>query len=148
MQQKDDISNDMEKMHLSSKSINSNKEEKSNKKNKKPVTYAAQRTIGQGSFGIVYQALVLESKEIVAIKVLQDRRFKNRELQIMQTLNHPDIVELKHCFMSRGERRDEVYLNLVMEYIPGSLYRAIRRYAKAKVRMNRLLVKVYMYQLW
>ena len=34
--------------------------------------------------------------ESVAIKkVLQDKRFKNRELQIMRKLEHPNIVTLK-----------------------------------------------------
>ena len=39
--------------------------------------------------------------ETVAIKkVLQDRRFKNRELQIMSHLSHPCVIGLKHCFYS------------------------------------------------
>ncbi|CAM9156305.1 unnamed protein product [Discosporangium mesarthrocarpum] len=40
-------------------------------------------------------------------QVLQDKRFKNRELQIMRTLvkkDHPNIVRLKHCFYSNGEK--------------------------------------------
>jgi glycogen synthase kinase 3 beta len=53
-------------------------------KKKAPISYSAERVIGTGSFGVVYQATVLETGETVAIKkVLQDRRFKNRELQIM-----------------------------------------------------------------
>lgn len=47
----------------------------------------------------------MESGEIVAIKkVLQDKRFKNRELQIMRQLvkdGHSNIVALKHCFYSQ-----------------------------------------------
>lgn len=66
----------------------------------------AQRMIGHGSFGAVFQASIVETNEIVAIKkVLQDRRFKNRELQIMKHLAkrpHPYIVLLKHYFVSRG----------------------------------------------
>ena len=37
-------------------------------------------------------------------KVLQDKRFKNRELQIMRQLvkdPHSNIVALKHCFYSQ-----------------------------------------------
>ncbi len=48
---------------------------------------------------------MIETGETVAIKkVLQDRRFKNRELQIMGMLDHPDVVALKHCFYSKGEK--------------------------------------------
>src|SRR4051812_30149791 len=64
---------------------------------KQAISYAAERVIGNGSFGVVYQATVIETGETVAIKkVLQDRRFKNRELQIMGMLDHPDVVTLKH----------------------------------------------------
>lgn len=54
---------------------------------------------------MVFQASVVETGEIVAIKkVLQDKRFKNRELQIMRLLvkdGHSNIVALKHCFYSQ-----------------------------------------------
>ena len=43
---------------------------------------------------------------------MQDKRFKNRELQIMRVLDHPNVVKLKHCFYSTNEK-EEVYLNLV-----------------------------------
>jgi serine/threonine protein kinase len=69
------------------------------------VSYSAERIIGNGSFGVVFQAAVVETGEIVAIKkVLQDKRFKNRELQIMRQLvkdPHSNIVALKHCFYSQ-----------------------------------------------
>jgi serine/threonine protein kinase len=43
----------------------------------------------------------------VAIKkVLQDVRFKNRELQIMKTLRHPNIVALRHYFYQNGSDRE------------------------------------------
>jgi hypothetical protein len=46
-------------------------------KKKQSVSYAAEKAVGNGSFGTVYQATVLETGETVAIKrVLQDRRFK------------------------------------------------------------------------
>jgi len=41
------------------------------------VAYTADRIIGHGSFGVVFQATTVGSGEIVAIKkVLQDKRFK------------------------------------------------------------------------
>ena len=78
------------------------------------VNYDAQRMIGHGSFGAVFLAKVVETDEVVAIKkVLQDRRFKNRELQIMRQLiklPHPHIVPLRHYFISKGTRPDDVRL--------------------------------------
>jgi serine/threonine protein kinase len=76
--------------------------------------------IGHGSFGAVFQANVVETNETVAIKkVLQDRRFKNRELQIMKHLSkcpHPYIVFLKHYFVSKGtgSSSEEVQILLIM----------------------------------
>jgi Protein kinase domain len=69
------------------------------------ISYSAERIIGNGSFGVVFEAKVVETGDIVAIKkVLQDKRFKNRELQIMRQLvqdPHPNIVALQHCFYSQ-----------------------------------------------
>ncbi len=69
------------------------------------ISYSAERIIGNGSFGVVFEAKVVETNEVVAIKkVLQDKRFKNRELQIMRQLvkdPHTNIVALKHCFYSQ-----------------------------------------------
>lgn len=38
----------------------------------------------------------------------QDKRFKNRELHIMKQLRHVNVVELKSCFYSNGDKPDEV----------------------------------------
>lgn len=46
---------------------------------------------------VFFAALV----QVAIKKVLQDKRFKNRELQIMKMVDHPNIVRLKHCFYSR-----------------------------------------------
>jgi hypothetical protein len=77
------------------------------------ISYSAERIIGNGSFGVVFQASVVETGEIVAIKkVLQDKRFKNRELQIMRQLvkdGHSNIVGLKHCFYSQVRQRSDCF---------------------------------------
>ena len=46
-----------------------------------------------------------ETGEVVAIKkVYQDKRYKNRELQIMKELYHPNIITLKHAFYTQGDK--------------------------------------------
>ena len=102
---------------------------------KQTISYMAERVVGTGSFGIVFQAKCLETGESVAIKkVLQDKRYKNRELQIMRMLDHPNIVQLKHCFFSTTEK-DELYLNLVLEYVPETVYRVAKHYSRMSQRM-------------
>lgn len=92
------------------------------------LTFIADRVVGNGSFGVVrylsnsthaniscnfmflicnkvVRAVIQETNEVVAIKkVLQDKRYKNRELQIMQLIHHPCIVDLKHHFYTNGEK--------------------------------------------
>lgn len=43
-------------------------------------------------------------------------------------------------------QKDEVYLNLVLEFVPETVYRASRHYSKLKQPMPMLQVKLYMYQ--
>ena len=121
------------------------------------IKYTNCRPIGNGSFGVVYQARLIRNEdepahesghdEVAIKKVLQDKRFKNRELQIMRVLCHPNVVDLRAFFYTYGDKRDELYLNLVLEFVPETVYRASRHYAKAKQTMPMLLVKLYMYQL-
>ncbi|XP_076659349.1 glycogen synthase kinase-3 beta isoform X4 [Halictus rubicundus] len=112
------------------------------------VAYTDTKVIGNGSFGVVFQAKLCDTGEMVAIKkVLQDKRFKNRELQIMRRLEHCNIVKLKYFFYSSGDK-DEVYLNLVLEYIPETVYKVARHYSKSKQTIPISFIKLYMYQLF
>jgi glycogen synthase kinase 3 beta len=113
------------------------------------VSYTDTKVIGNGSFGVVYQAKLCETNEMVAIKkVLQDKRFKNRELQIMRRLDHCNIVKLLYFFYTSGDKKDEIYLNLVLEFIPETVYKVARQYSKQKQTMPVLFIKLYMYQLF
>jgi len=111
------------------------------------ISYETVRVVGNGSFGVVFQATQLETGDTVAIKkVLQDKRFKNRELQIMKMMHHTNVVGLKHCFYSTNEKR-EVYLNLVLEFVPDTVHRIGKHYSKSAQRVPSLYVKLYTYQM-
>jgi glycogen synthase kinase 3 beta len=47
---------------------------------------------------------------------------------------------------AQSSQQSEVYLNLVLEFVPENLYRCSRTYVKAKQQMPMLEVKLYMYQ--
>jgi serine/threonine protein kinase len=185
---------------------------------KQVIRYLTERVVGNGSFGVVFQAKCIETGETVAIKkVLQDKRFKNRELQIIRMMSHSNIVQLKHCFYTTTEKDEvgggsgqedcmhsssavegsvskrrrarrvssnmargtcsslrlsvpicptptpcqhgssrlpsrlpppaQVYLNLVLEYVPDTVYRINKHYTKNEQRMPIILVKLYTYQM-
>ncbi|AES61593.1 glycogen synthase kinase [Medicago truncatula] len=64
----------------------------------------------------------------------------------MRLLDHPNVVTLKHCFFSTTEK-DELYLNLVLEFVPETVHRVIRHYSKMNQRMPLIYVKLYSYQI-
>ncbi|EDO07924.1 protein kinase domain containing protein [Babesia bovis T2Bo] len=112
--------------------------------------YQVQRMIGNGSFGVVHEAIHVESGNKVAIKkVLQDPRYKNRELSIMLELSHPNIVYMFDHFYTEVVREQEtqIYLNIVMEFVPGTVHRMMRSYFKRYNQMPIALIKVYAFQL-
>lgn len=110
-------------------------------------TYNAERVLGSGAFGIVYQARIVETGDLVAIKkVLQDARFKNRELEIMQELKHPNIVELKHAFHVPGDKPRENYLNVVMEYCTETVHGIMKHHTKTRQLVPHVFVQLYTYQ--
>ncbi len=126
------------------------KEENKIKKDK----YIIDNSIGAGSFGVVFKAEITGTGEIVAIKkVFQDRKYKNRELSILKQLHHPNVINLREYFYSQGENNadvdstEDVYLNVVMDYIPDTMSRVIRNFSKNKKEIPFYTVKLFSYQL-
>ncbi|KAL6330233.1 hypothetical protein AAG906_040155 [Vitis piasezkii] len=87
---------------------------------KQTISYMAERIVGTGSFGIVFQAKCLETGETVAIK----RSYKT------------------------GGIKSRTFLNLVMEYVPETMYRVLKHYSNANQRMPLIYVKLYTYQIF
>lgn len=114
----------------------------------KGIRYTAERVIGNGSFGVVFLAKTVGSGELVAIKkVLQDKRYKNRELQIMRVLNHCNVMALRHYFYSAGEKSEDVFLNLVLEYVPDTVFHFYRQFSKKHEPLPMIFTKLFAYQL-
>jgi serine/threonine protein kinase len=72
----------------------------------KLFSYAVEKRIGEGSFSVVYMAVIQETGEKVAIKkALQEKKYKNRELSNFKILGeHPNIVSLKNAFYVVGQK--------------------------------------------
>ncbi|SCO70370.1 glycogen synthase kinase 3, putative [Plasmodium vivax] len=113
-------------------------------------TYKLGNIVGNGSFGVVYEAICLDTSEKVAIKkVLQDPQYKNRELIIMQSLSHVNIIFLKDYYYTECLKKNEknIFLNVVMEFIPQTVHKFMKHYARNNHSLPLLLVKLYSYQL-
>ncbi|PSC68206.1 cyclin-dependent kinase G-2-like isoform X1 [Micractinium conductrix] len=90
--------------------------------------YEKIKRIGEGTFGVVYKAKDRRTGELVALKRLRMERERDgmpvtsvRELRVLQTCKHPNLVELK-CVVT-GPTLDAVFL--VFEYCPHDLGRLI-----------------------
>ncbi|KAL0085896.1 glycogen synthase kinase GKS2 [Phycomyces blakesleeanus] len=112
------------------------------------LEYRHQKVVGSGSFGVVCQVRFVKNGQKYAIKkVLQDKRYKNRELEMMKKMDHPNVCGLEAYFYSTGSRGD-VYLNLVLDYVPETVHRVARYHAKIQQPIPMLQVKLYTYQLF
>eukprot|EP00928_Gymnodinium_smaydae_P080924 TRINITY_DN64524_c0_g1_i1.p1 TRINITY_DN64524_c0_g1~~TRINITY_DN64524_c0_g1_i1.p1 ORF type:complete len:370 (+),score=46.98 TRINITY_DN64524_c0_g1_i1:65-1174(+) len=125
-------------------------------------TYTVQRILGKGSFGVVYQAQVIETGDIVAIKSVRVN-VRDYEVQILKELNgHPNIVFLHGAFLSApasgqgqqgsegaqlGEQGSVATLNLVLEFLSDTLHRVIKHYNQMSQLMDQYYVALYAYQL-
>lgn len=111
------------------------------------LQFSQRSMVGHGSFGYVYQINLLPNNQKAAVKtVLQDKRFKNRELEIMKLIQHKNVVNLIAYYYKTNEK-DELYLHLILEFVPETLHTASHWYFSKHKSMPPLAIKLYSYQL-
>ena len=100
--------------------------------------------VGEGAYGIVMKCRNKESGEIVAIKKFKDneediiQKSMLRELKVLKSVKHENIVAFKECFKRKGK------LYLVFEYIEKNLLEILEQNANG---LDQTFVKRYIYQL-
>lgn len=114
------------------------------------LDYRFLRQIGQGAFGTVSEAIIIETNERVAIKsVYQSPNNLNREIKIVSELNHRNVIKCHSHFYTRAKDCPEnIYLYIIMDYIPMTLHRLIRSYYKKGQVVPPILIKLFSYQLF
>lgn len=112
------------------------------------LTFQTERTVGSGSFGVVFKAVTEEGDTLAVKKVFQDRRYRNRELKIIIDLDpHNFIVKTRNYYYSTANNQTNGnYLNLIMEYYPENAYQVYRSFARHGKKMSLPDVKLYTYQ--
>lgn len=112
------------------------------------VEYKPVKVVGQGAFGVVYCARNPEGDLVAVKKVLQDPRYKNRELETMQDIKNRYCIGLRAFFKTPGRKPNETYLNLVMDYLPLSLHQFNMNYRKERKYPPLLYVKLFAFQMF
>lgn len=64
----------------------------------------------------------------------------------MRKLEHPNIVKLLYFFFLNSDGKDDLYLNLILEYVPETVYKVSRQYSRQRNSVPILLVKLFTYQ--
>lgn len=70
--------------------------------------YKKMEKLGEGTYGVVYKAINLETGETVAIKKIRLEKEDDgvpstaiREISLLKNLKHPNVVELKEVLFSK-----------------------------------------------
>ena len=108
--------------------------------------YIIKKTIGQGTFGKVKLGYYIVGKEKVAIKILEKSKIKDkddaervdREINILQKFNHPNVILVTEIF----EKDDKYYI--VMEYCEGG---ELFNYIVKKKRLTEEVACFFFYQI-
>eukprot|EP00702_Spironucleus_salmonicida_P001599 EST42890.1 Kinase, CMGC GSK [Spironucleus salmonicida] len=100
------------------------------------------------SFGVVFRARSQDGQHLAIKKVFQDRRYRNRELQVIQQLYpHEFIVKtVNYYFSTANSQQNGYYLNLIMQYYPENAYQVYRGFARNGKKLQLSDIKLYTYQ--
>lgn len=108
------------------------------KDEKAQFVYSIHKIAAKGTFGVVCLIETPEKQNFALKVVYQDFKYHNRELEILSNISHPNIIELKHYFLT-GLNSQGYFLNAIFEYIPTTL----EEFFKNKTHDIELLKELY-----
>jgi glycogen synthase kinase 3 beta len=106
--------------------------------------YSFVRLAGSGAFGAVFEVTDPFGNHYAVKKVVQDPRYKNRELDVLRRLNHPNCLHLHRSFFTREGDPERVYLHIVTDLLPTDL----SAFAATGWRPSPAVVSVFAFQLF
>lgn len=129
--------------------------------------YRPIKVLGKGAFGVVYCSKGRDG-ELVAIKKVQlNPHYKNRELDILRKLEHPNCIRLvdefttndsfttssisalaRHVSNSSDSSSKKNELSIVMDYLPLTLHQFSVKYHKSQKQTPLVYIKLFSYQLF
>ncbi|OHS99178.1 CMGC family protein kinase [Tritrichomonas foetus] len=110
--------------------------------------YRPLKIIGQGAFGVVYVARTPEGHFVAIKKVLQDPHYKNREHDILKMVNNQNCIKMLNSFKSRGKKSKDIFLNIVMDFMPQTLHDYNLSFRDDKKTPPIIMVKLFAFQIF
>ncbi|OHT11883.1 Glycogen synthase kinase 3 [Tritrichomonas foetus] len=107
--------------------------------------YSLVRTIGNGTFGAVFEVVDPYGNHYAVKKVVQDPHYKNRELDTLNRLNHPNCMRLIKSYYTREGNPSLLYLHIVSDIFPTDLYKFVKN---PTVEITSDLVRIFSYQIF
>jgi len=103
-------------------------------------SYQIIRLIGQGTFGKVYEAIDEQKRRVAIKRVEKSSNFISREVDILETINHPNCIKLLDVFYTYpdDDTSDKTWQNMVFDFYPHSLSSFLKK-RKPSLRLTKLL---------
>lgn len=107
--------------------------------------YPYVQRIGRGTFGAVFDVTDRNGNHFAIKKVLQDPRYKNRELDILSNIHHPNCLRLVKHYITREGNPQQVFLHIVSDKFPIDLSKFVNN---QDVEITEDLVRIFSYQIF
>ena len=104
------------------------------------------RTLGRGTFGVVYKVLRREDRQVYALKQVDASSDALNEVRLLASLEHPNIINFLEAFPFK--KNGLTKLAIVMEYASkGDLTKVIRRHTISKLPLKEERIWKYISQI-
>ena len=111
--------------------------------------YTPQRVVGKGAYGVVFTALDRFGRVVAIKKIRENHSFKDREVEMMEAVRGlSNVISILGHFRTTVKLHSEVFLHIVMEYLPSDLYRFTLEHRRNDRFIPLVYIKAFAYQMF